>query len=256
MSSRPEQGTPSEGLFHDIRSPGAFANHPLVGLSMFILGVLVFGLLAYSLVTHGPLLMWDVSTSDSLHARALASPGWVVGVMIAGYYVGDQLIAVIGIVLGIYFLRKQYWQELAMLVSGFGGSGLLFLLLSHTFHRSRPVFESQIWRVQVNPGFPSGHAIGVLASYGLLAYFFVPKCPSRLGRAAVSAGASLIVLYVAYSRLFLGHHYLTDLVAGFAVGLACSGLAYTAVELAFRKKSRSGAKVARLPRNQQRSLEG
>jgi membrane-associated phospholipid phosphatase len=241
MSSRHEQGIPSEGEFHGIRSPAKLAQYPLIGLAMFIFGGLIFGVLAHHVVTHGPLLAWDIPLANSLHTMALNSPGWVNGIMIAGYYVGDQLIAVIGVVLGVYFLRRRCWRELTMLASGFGGSGLLFLLLSNIFNRRRPVFESQIWRVERIPGFPSGHAISVVASYGLVAYFFVPRISSWQGKAAVIVGAVLIALYVGFSRIFLGDHYLTDVVAGYATGIAWSGLAYTVVELIFRNNDGSEA---------------
>jgi membrane-associated phospholipid phosphatase len=241
MSSRHGQGIQSEGVFHHIRSPEKFAQYPIIGLAMFIVGSLIFGVLAYNVVTHGPLLAWDVPLAESLHTMALNSPGWVHGVMIAGYYVGSQLIAVIGVVLGIYFLRQRCWRELTMLAVGAGGSGLLFRLLSNIFDRPRPVFESQIWKIHVIPGFPSGHASAVVAGYGLMTYFFVPKISSRLGKATAIAGALLIALYVGFSRVFVGHHFLTDLVAGYAMGIAWSGLAYTLIELIFRNKGRARA---------------
>ena len=222
------------------RSPEEFAQHPLLGLVMFLVGGLIFGVLAYELVTHGPLLAWDVPVANGLHTLALHGPRWV-DVMIGGWYVGHELIMGIGLVLTIYFLRKRSWRELTMVVSGFAGSGILFRLLSHLFDRHRPVFEAQVWRVETLPGFPSGHAIGVVASYGLLAYFIVPRIASWLGKAMVIAGALLIVLYVGFSRLFIGDHFLTDIVAGYALGIAWSGLAYTVIELCFRKKSRATA---------------
>jgi membrane-associated phospholipid phosphatase len=49
------------------------------------------------------------------------------------------------------------------------------------------------------------------------------------------AGVVLLGLYVNFSRLFLGDHFLTDIIAGCAVGVAWLGLAQTAVELLFRK---------------------
>jgi membrane-associated phospholipid phosphatase len=233
------QSIRSEGVFHDIRSPEQFAKHPLIGLVMFIFGGLIFTVLAYNVVTHGPLLAWDIPLANSLHTIALHSPRWVTGVMIAGWYVGHELIAVVGLVFGIYFVRKRYWRELTMLISGSAGSGLLFRLLSHIFNRHRPIFESPIWRVENLPGFPSGHAIGVVASYGLLAYFFVPKISPWPGKALAITGALLIAIYVGFSRLFVGDHFLTDIVACFALGIAWSGLAYTVIELIFRKKSRT-----------------
>lgn len=224
------------GVFRNIRSPEQFAKYPLVGLAMFMAGSLIFGVMAYSLVMHGPLLAWDVPLANSLHATALASPRWVNDIMIAGFYVGDQLLILIAVVLGIYFLRKRYWRELVMLCNGFGVSAIIFRVLSLAFNRTRPVFETPIWHMKVIPGFPSGHAIAIASSYGLLLYLFVPRIRSRAGKAWMIAGVLLVSVYVLFSRLFVGDHFLTDIVAGLGVGLAWSGLANTAVELLFRKR--------------------
>ena len=58
----------------DLRAPGWLARHPMVGTIMFIMGSLLFGVLAYELKTQGPLLRWDIPLASSLHATALAAP--------------------------------------------------------------------------------------------------------------------------------------------------------------------------------------
>ncbi len=237
----------SRGVFHDIRSPGIFARYPLIGLAMFLFGGFVFGLCAYNLVSNGPLLKWDVPLAERMHATALQGPEWVRYIMIAGYFIGDQVIALIGIILAIYFLRKRCWRELTMLTCGFGISALLFLLMAHTFDRPRPDFEPELWGganlwgggegTTHLPSFPSGHAIAVISSYGLLAYFFVAKIRSRAGKALLIGAVLLIAVYVNFSRLYLCDHFLSDLIAGTAFGFAWLGLAQTTVELLFRKRS-------------------
>jgi membrane-associated phospholipid phosphatase len=236
---------PSRGVFHDIRSPGSFARHPLVGMIMFLVGSVVFGLVTYHLVTDGSLLKWDVPLAKSMHASALQSPDWFRYVMIAGYFIGDQLVTVIGLVLAIYFVRQHCWQELTMLVCGFAISALLFLVLAHTFDRPRPDFEPEIWNGALKfwggedgrlPSYPSGHAMAAISSYGLLTYFLVPKIKSRSRRLLVLIGVLLLVVYVNFSRLFLCDHFLTDIIAGTAIGVAWLGLAQTVIELLFRRR--------------------
>ena len=215
---------------------------------MFLFGSIVFGVVAYNLVTNGPLLAWDAPLAESMYARASHSPEWVRILMIAGYFIGDQLIAVIGILLAIYFLRKRCWRELTMVTFGFGISALLFLALAYTFDRPRPEFEKEIWS-GANiwghgdgaglPGFPSGHAIAVISSYGLLTYFLLPKIRSHARKVMVICGVVLVAVYVNFSRLFLCDHFLSDIIAGTAFGIAWLGLAQTAVELLFRKRSRA-----------------
>ncbi len=86
------------------------------------------------------------------------------------------------------------------------------------------------------PGFPSGHAISVVVCYGLLAYLLAPKMPSLFWKIVVIAAALLIIVYVGFSRIFMGGHYLTDILAGYAVGIAWSGLAYTLIEKYFQER--------------------
>jgi len=237
----------SQGVFHCIRSPGIFARYPLIGLAMFVLGGSVFGILAYNLVSNGPLLKWDVPLAKHLHATAVQGPSWVRYLMIGGYFVGDQVITLIGIILAIYFFRQKCWRELTMLTCGLAISALLFLLLAYTFDRPRPDFQPELWGganlwgggegTTHLPSFPSGHAMAVVSGYGLMTYFFVPGIRSRARKALVIGSVVLIGLYVNFSRLFLCDHFLSDIIAGTAIGIAWMGLAQTTVELLFRKHS-------------------
>ncbi len=206
----------------------------MIGLIMFVFGSLVFSGLVYNLEAHGPLIEWDRALANTLPAMALKSPAYVKGIMVAGYYIGYRVIIGLGIVLGLYFIIKRYWQELTMVAIGMAGSTLLFLSLSNLFARMRP--PTQIWIIENIPGFPSGHAIAVVTFYGLLAYLLVPKMPSVFWKVVVVAAALLIIGFVDFSRIFTGGHYLTDVLAGCAVGIAWSGVVYTSVELFWQKK--------------------
>jgi undecaprenyl-diphosphatase len=86
------------------------------------------------------------------------------------------------------------------------------------------------------PGFPSGHAVAVVTFYGLMTYLLAPKMPSTFWKVAVVAVALLIIGFVGFSRVFTGGHYLTDILAGYAVGIAWFGVAYTLIELYFQNR--------------------
>jgi undecaprenyl-diphosphatase len=163
----------------------------------------------------------------------LNSPPLFQAFMNAGFFVGDQLIAGLTIILGLYFVYKHLWRNLAMLTIGMVGASSLFLSLSHYFARPRP--PTQIWIVLNIPGFPSGHAISTVVFYGLAAYLLVPKLSSAFWKWIVIAAALLIILYVGFSRIFTGGHYLTDILAGYGLGIAWSGLAFTVIELVAQK---------------------
>jgi undecaprenyl-diphosphatase len=157
--------------------------------------------------------------------------------MDAGYYIGREVIMVVGILLGLYFIFRRYWQELAMVTIGLAGSSSLFLSLSTFIARART--PTQIWIIVNIPGFPSGHAITVVVFYGLLAYLLAPKMPSAFWKVVVVAAALLIIGFVGFSRIFTGGHYLTDVLSGYAVGIAWSGVVYTLIEIYIQKRRQS-----------------
>jgi membrane-associated phospholipid phosphatase len=144
----------------------------------------------------------------------------------------------VGVLLALYFLYKRYWRELAIDAVSLGLSGLIFLYVSHIFMRPRPflLFDKPIWSGSPNiPGFPSGHTLSIAVCCGLLMYLLVPRIKSSLGKTIAVAIGVLIMLYVGFSRLYLGDHYLTDVIAGYALGTAWLGFACTSVELVFRR---------------------
>ena len=125
---------------------------------------------------------------------------------------------------------------LAMVVIAWAGEGAIWVFLSQYFNRARPVFEVPVWHQMTAPGFPSGHVMAAVMCYGLLAYLLVPKSSSRFWKIAISVMAGLIILYIGISRLFVGDHYLSDVLAGYALGIAWSGLVYTVIELITMKR--------------------
>lgn len=206
---------------------------------MVLVGLAAFAVFAVNVQTNGPLVRDDVIIAESLHRLAQASPPWIVSLMILGYYLGQHIIVAIGVLLALHFVVRRFWPELAMVVIAWGGEGTLWLLLANYFDRARPAFDAPIWHTMTAPGFPSGHTISAIMCYGLLAYLIAPKIRPTWGKAAIIALAVLVIIWIAFSRIFIGDHYLTDVLAGLALGIAWSGLVYTAVELVARWRSGS-----------------
>lgn len=219
-----------------LRVPGWLAKWPIIGIVMFLVGGLMFGALAYNVWTKGPLLQWDVPVTTELHNEAAKEPPRIIELLIFGFYVGKELVQVIAVILALYFLHKRFWRELAMLVAGLGGGALIWYFLIGIFNRPRPT--EQIGIVVTDPSFPSGHVITAVLAYGLLAYLLVPKMPSLFWKWVIVIASILTMLFIGFSRLFLGGHYLTDLLAGYALGIAWAGLVYTLIEkISMRRKT-------------------
>jgi undecaprenyl-diphosphatase len=222
---------PAEGL----RTPGLFKRRPVIGLMLFLFGSLSFTALGYIVVTHGTLFQWDEVIYTALITNAKAAPPRIDELMVFGFFVGKQVILVIDAILIIYFLYKRYWPELAMLlISSAGGSFVWNFFVSY-FARHRPPEQTGL-AVTAVPSFPSGHAMSAVIVYGFLAYLLVPKLPSRLWKWTVGLVALSLVLFDGFSRIFQGSHYLTDVLAGYALGIAWAALVYTLIELIFFRR--------------------
>ena len=207
---------------------------------MFLVGASLFGLLAFNVWTTGPLLQWDQPLNRQFHAQAVNAPARIIEFLVFGFFAGKELLLVIVFILSLYFLHKRFWPELTMLLIGAGGGATLWSLLIGVFDRVRPV--DQVGIVVHDPSFPSGHAISAVLCYGLLAYLFTPKMPSLFWKWMLWMGAIFTMAFIGFSRLFLGGHYLTDILAGYALGLAWAGLAFTLIERLFLKRQESSAR--------------
>ena len=115
------------------------------------------------------------------------------------------------------FAIKRWWSDIALLTASIGGGILITPRLKDFFDRPRPVFEGQALTF---PGssFPSGHAMTATTLWIALLLIALPRLtPPRRTWALVAAVA--IVGVVAATRIYLGAHYLTDVLGGVAFGL-------------------------------------
>jgi undecaprenyl-diphosphatase len=227
-----------QNFFSEIRSPGVFGKRPLIGVIIFAIGILVFVLLALNYKFNGPLIGVDIALAKSLQTIALKTPSFIIRIFIDTYYVGKQGIAFGAYILAVYFLFKKFWRELVMVLVTFAPLGNLFLIISRLFNRPRPfvMFDKPIWANSPNiPGFPSGHSLSMLVLCGFVVYFLYPKFNSYLGKRLTIAIGLFVVLFMGFSRLFIGDHFLTDIIAGYGVGIAWLALTITLVEFGFEK---------------------
>jgi undecaprenyl-diphosphatase len=222
--------------FYSVQSPGLFAKWPVIGLTLFLLGILAFGLLAYNVATKGPLLQWDATVAKTFRADVLKISPSLVEYLIFGFFVGKEAVATLGIILAIYFLYKRFWRELAVLLIGLGGGSLLQYFLSGYFARSAPNTRMNTPITEL-PSFPSEHTFAALLCYSLLAYFLISRMPSNSWKGFIIFLAALVIVFSGISPLLLGQDYLTDVLAGYALGLAWAGIVYTLAERFFGKSA-------------------
>jgi membrane-associated phospholipid phosphatase len=98
----------------------------------------------------------------------------------------------------------------------------LNVLLKYTYMRARPSFDDAILTLATY-SFPSGHTAAATLLYGIIAAYLVCLTPRFGLRGAIVAGAVLMVALVGASRVYLGVHYASDVLA--AVVESCGWLA-------------------------------
>ena len=84
--------------------------------------------------------------------------------------------------------------------------------------------------------FPSGHAMGSLVAYGMLAYLLLRETHlGRHQRMLVIISAALLVLLIGLSRLYLGVHYFSDVIGGYAAGVVWLAACISGLEIVRRR---------------------
>ncbi len=116
----------------------------------------------------------------------------------------------------VLMLRRHRAYAAGLVVSVFGG-GAAALVLKEIVHRARPDVAFQAY-AETGYSFPSGHATLSAAFYGFLAYLAWRMIPTKALRIAAVTLLVLIILVIGFTRLYLGVHYVSDVIGGFAVG--------------------------------------
>ena len=182
-------------------------------LAAAALSAFAFAEVAEDYLTNDPLARWDVS-----FARWLAGERGTVGTdafRVLTFFGSPAVALAIATVTCVVLYRRRWLVEAALLPIVLAGAELLNLVLKLSFQRPRP----EVGFVSLDTySFPSGHAMVSTAAYGALAYLAWPHLRTRPARLALAGGTVMLVALICFSRLYLGVHYLSDVLAGVAGG--------------------------------------
>jgi undecaprenyl-diphosphatase len=180
--------------------------------SMLVAGTIFFAL-AWDVATRAPLVLLDARVAAWLHlhgSNELAAVLFAVTQLNSTVGTGAMTLALAAVI-----ATRREWYWLLSVALGVGGAMLLNLALKLSYARARPTFEDP-WITLTSFSFPSGHTAGATAFYGVLAAYLVSRTYGHGRRAAIVTGAVLAVMLVAFSRMYLGAHFLSDVVAAAA----------------------------------------
>jgi membrane-associated phospholipid phosphatase len=198
-----------------------------------------FSDLAENLVERDSMVVVDQAVAGIL--RYLATPTLTTFFFAITIMGSVELFALLGLIVTVTYGWQRRWLHVGTWLSALGGAALLNQLLKGLFARPRPTLSDPLL-LESGYSFPSGHAMGSLILYGVLAYFAVIALSNRGARAVVILAATLLVLLIGFSRMYLGVHYVSDVVAGYAAGGVWLSALITGMETIRRRKLKTSTK--------------
>ena len=164
-----------------------------------------------------PLAAVDRETAEWV---AASMPSWADWLARPPSWLGGWIgVTALALVFCVVLVRERAWLDLAFFLTAVAGSQIVVALLKAWFDRPRPHLGSVI-ALPSSAAFPSGHATAVVASLGAGAVLVAERIPSQRARVWLWTFVVIGGLAAGVSRVVLDVHYVTDVIAGWCLGLA------------------------------------
>ena len=199
----------------------------LLGLILVIGGVFFFIQIAQGISGNCRLCVVDATIRHAIKTELSGTPLQIFAVVT---HFGDRpvLFAISVLVTGMLWHTRRRPLSIGLAFT-LAGNAVLNPMLKQFFERFRPLDEHGVANA-LGWSFPSGHTSGAVVTYGMLAYVALRTLPAVWHLPAL-LGAISLVLSVGFSRVFLQVHFISDVAAGFASGLAWLSLCIVTIEL-------------------------
>lgn len=193
----------------------------IISLVVSALLAAAFGIVARQVDVAGALPQFDRGVAEAMRDVSLEHDFRRDAMVFFTIMGGIPTMTILAVVGGIWQWRRgEHTLGVAWLLIVIGGA-LLTLGCKIAFDRERP---PEAWRDpfvhETNESFPSGHAMGGMIGYGILAYAVLLSVKRRPVKALILVGLALWVGMIGFSRIYLRAHWFSDVVAGFLIGLA------------------------------------
>ncbi|MDF9752340.1 phosphatase PAP2 family protein [Arthrobacter sp. ES3-54] len=146
-----------------------------------------------------------------------------------GGTIGMPLLALA--VMATLALRRRSWTPVILIVIAGTGSLLMTIAGKSLIGRTRPPLTDAVPPHEHSASFPSGHSLNAVVIAGIVAYLIILRLKSPRARIITALLAGLFAATIGLSRVYLGHHWLTDVLAAWALGAAWLALVITAHRL-------------------------
>ncbi len=207
--------TASDSSSSSVESRRLLSTALLAGLIAAALALAVFSWLGREILT-GVTPILDERLRSALHD--IASPPLTKLMIAASLYGGPAWLAPIGLAFAVAFLIRGWHRGALLVVITMAGAGLLDTLLKQAFARMRPAAFFD-YPLPISHSFPSGHAFFAASFFGGVAVLLSGRVRSRPLHGLIWLIAIGLILLIGISRIYLGVHYPSDVLAGYTAAI-------------------------------------
>lgn len=193
---------------------GRLALRPRTALVLLALFGALFALLFWAVRQRTALVGFDAALAQSLHDQL--TPGVLTVVALITNIGKPALLAVVGVVVAVLLALRRNWLMCLPWCVALGGTAVCGEVAKHVMKRIRP-FDGHAFVVETGYSFPSGHAMMSMVFFGMLAWLLLRALRPRHHRIAVAIVVGLVTV-IGISRVVLQAHYLSDVLAAYALG--------------------------------------
>ncbi|MET1063783.1 MAG: phosphatase PAP2 family protein [Arthrobacter sp.] len=173
----------------------------------------------------------------------LRSPGldsFVTGFTNIGGGIGMPILG--SILTAALIWTSRTWRPLILIGGAAAVSVTATSVGKKLFGRTRPDHADAVPPYESSPSFPSGHTLNTTVVIGLVVYLTCLQIEHTLARVGVIAAGAIFIFAMGMSRVYLGHHWMTDVMMGWVLGLAWVGIVILAHRLfhALRHREQAG----------------
>lgn len=185
------------------------------GFLICLVGVVAFGVLADEM-GEGDTVGFDSLVRDGVNSFATPI---LTQLAIFFSFIGDwPFLTVLGLAIFGFLLYIKWKREAVIFLITNIGELVFNVSLKLIYQRTRPepLFE---YALPDSYSFPSGHALGSFCFFGILAWILVRNAEHTSQKWAIAIAAALLIFAIGLSRIYLGVHYPSDIVAGYLVAM-------------------------------------
>ncbi len=208
--------------------------HLTIGFVLSLAALWLFAGVTEDVVHHDPLTKFDLTLTTWIRAHTTPLGDRIF--LLVSAVGSPTAMAVIAVAGALILVVRRKWLVLTAWAAAFAGAAVLTVILKNIIQRPRPV-DAANFLYGTSFSFPSGHALGSLVGYGMLAYVIgYLWIDSVRGRVRLAIATVVLVAAIGISRLYLGVHYFSDVVAGYAVGILWLSVCISGLQVVQRRR--------------------